>query len=105
MVAPKICKRCKKTESPEWWKCCPDHCTEKEPDVVCRDCKNVLHPICCAMGIIGFGIQPLCGWAKGHDGRHTWEGENIDNDVTEGPPVGGMKEKAHGKRRGGDPAL
>lgn len=73
MLAEKICKRCKKKESEEWWKCCPEHCTEQGPDVVCRDCKEELHPVCCAMNTQDFGLQELCGYSKGHLGEHTWE--------------------------------
>ncbi len=73
MLAEKICKRCKKTESKEWWKCCPEHCTEQGPDVVCMTCKDELHPVCCALNANGVGIQELCGYVKGHTGPHTWE--------------------------------
>src|SRR3954465_9557242 len=34
-----MCKRCHKEESETWWKCCPRHCSERGPDVVCDTCK------------------------------------------------------------------
>lgn len=39
-----ICIKCGTVESETWWKCCEDHCPSDEPDVVCKDCRTVLHP-------------------------------------------------------------
>lgn len=37
------CKFCKRTDSPNWWKCCPEHTPEKDSEVVCMWCAVELH--------------------------------------------------------------
>lgn len=73
MLAEKICKLCFSIESITWWKCCPDHCTEDDVDVICLTCLEELHPICLALNAQGYGEQQMCGYDKDHEGRHTWE--------------------------------
>lgn len=40
----KACKKCGTTRTREWWKCCPEHTSEDDPDVVCTECALYLHP-------------------------------------------------------------
>ncbi len=64
---------CLSNESKVWWKCCPDHHTEKGPDVSCEVCYAVNHPTCGALHPEGFGQQQECGFPRDHDGIHSWE--------------------------------
>lgn len=45
IIDPKeVCKFCGGRNSERWWKCCPEHCTEHGPDVVCQTCYLDKHP-------------------------------------------------------------
>lgn len=39
-----ICMACGRNASLVWWKCCPDHCTDDGPDVLCQTCTERAHP-------------------------------------------------------------
>lgn len=71
-IAYDFCMFCQSTETEEWWKCCPKHCTEQGPDIVCTKCKKFLHPLCGVVRVSGFGIQQTCVYEKDHNSIHSW---------------------------------
>lgn len=57
MTPDKQCKECKTTETDMWWKCCPKHCTEQGPDVVCSRCAKLLHRLCVMKDCTALGSE------------------------------------------------
>lgn len=78
-----ICVSCGSQKSKTWWKCCPEHTTEKELDVVCETCagccivsKNSLVEQMPDTTIDPRVVQRLKSgdWSFGHSGRHVGNG-------------------------------